>query len=128
MNDIKKRLIGCMHIVFPDVPESSIPLLSQATAENWDSVAAITLMNVLEDEFGIEMDLDRIAELNSFDTIYAYLEQQLKASQPCKCTRGYVVWDIEQVLRGFIRSLSATWDDRIFDDPNQKVRAASLRS
>jgi acyl carrier protein len=69
-----------MHIVFPDVPESGIPLLSQATAANWDSVAAITLLNVLEDEFGIEMDLDRIAELNSFDNIYSYLQQQLQAA------------------------------------------------
>jgi acyl carrier protein len=79
MNDVKTRLVGCMRIVFPDVPESDIPLLSQATTTKWDSIAAITILNVVEDQFGIEMDLDRIAEFNSFDTIYAYLQQQLPA-------------------------------------------------
>jgi acyl carrier protein len=80
MDDIKKRLIGCFQIVFPDLPESDIPLLSQTTAASWDSVAAITLLNVLEDEFAIEMDLDQVAELDSFDKVYTYLEKRLQAA------------------------------------------------
>jgi acyl carrier protein len=79
MDDVKKRLIGCFQIVFPDLPESEIPLLSQATAANWDSVSAITLLNVLEDEFAIEMDLDQVGDLDSFEKIYTYLQQRLQA-------------------------------------------------
>jgi acyl carrier protein len=80
MDDVKKRLIGCFQIVFPELPEAKIPLLSQATAAGWDSVAAITLLNVLEDEFAVEMDLDQVAELDSFDKIYACLQQRLQAA------------------------------------------------
>jgi methylmalonyl-CoA/ethylmalonyl-CoA epimerase len=39
---------------------------------------------------------------------------------------GYVVRDIEPAMRGFVHSLQATWDSRIFDDPHQKVRVAFL--
>jgi acyl carrier protein len=80
MDDVKQRLIGCFQTVFPDLPESEIPLLSQDSSSAWDSVSAITLMNVLEDEFGIEMDLDQVAELDSFDKIYTYLQERLQAA------------------------------------------------
>jgi acyl carrier protein len=80
MDEVTNRLIGCFQIVFPDVPESEIPQLSQATAAAWDSVSAITLLNVLEDEFGIEMDLDQVAELDSFQKIHDYLSQRLQAA------------------------------------------------
>jgi methylmalonyl-CoA/ethylmalonyl-CoA epimerase len=39
---------------------------------------------------------------------------------------GFVVRDIEPAMQGFIHSLQATWDQRIFDDPLQKVRVAFL--
>jgi len=80
MDDVTQRLIGCFQIVFPDLPASDIPRLSQAAAANWDSVAAITLMNVLEDEFSIEMDLDQVAELDSFDKLHTYVQQRLQAA------------------------------------------------
>jgi acyl carrier protein len=80
MDDLKKKLIGCFQIVFPDLPESDIPLLSQAGSAGWDSVAAITLLNVLEDEFGFEMDFDQVAELDSFDKIYGYLQERLQTA------------------------------------------------
>jgi acyl carrier protein len=80
MDDVKQRLIGCFQIVFPDLPPSDIPRLTQATAGSWDSVSAITLMNVLEDEFLIEMDLDQVAELDSFDKIHTYLQERLQAA------------------------------------------------
>ena len=42
----------------------------------WDSVASITLLNVIEEEFGIELDLDRLAELDSFGRIYDHLNSK----------------------------------------------------
>jgi methylmalonyl-CoA/ethylmalonyl-CoA epimerase len=39
---------------------------------------------------------------------------------------GYVVRDIERAMQGFLHSLQAQWDNRIFDDPLQKVRVAFL--
>jgi methylmalonyl-CoA/ethylmalonyl-CoA epimerase len=39
---------------------------------------------------------------------------------------GYVVGCIDEAIPGFQRSLQASWNGRIFDDPHQKVRVAFL--
>ena len=80
MNDIKTRLIGCFTTVFPDLSEDQIPDASQATVSSWDSIAAITLVNVVEDEFSIQLDLDKLADLDSFERIYEYLTQEVQVS------------------------------------------------
>lgn len=41
---------------------------------------------------------------------------------------GFVVSSIEASMPGFVKSLSATWDGRIFEDPNQKVKVAFLQT
>ncbi len=76
MDDVKPKLIECFQIVFPDLAENDIPAASQQTVAGWDSVAAITLVNVIEEQFGIEMDLDHVADLDSFEKVLAYLQQR----------------------------------------------------
>jgi len=76
MDETRQRLTNCFQIVFPDRPQQEIATASTATVAAWDSVAAITLMNVIEDEFGFQMDLDDLADLDSFDRIYAYLQKR----------------------------------------------------
>ncbi len=39
---------------------------------------------------------------------------------------GFVVASIAPAMEGFCRSLNATWDQKIFEDSNQKVRVAFL--
>jgi acyl carrier protein len=75
MND-ERRLTSCFQTVFPDLPEMSIPSASQALIPAWDSIAAITLVNVIEEEFQLQMDFDLLGELDSFQRILKYLEQQ----------------------------------------------------
>ena len=48
---------------------------TQSTVEGWDSIAAITLVNVIEEEFGIQMDMDALADLDSFERIHEYLAE-----------------------------------------------------
>jgi acyl carrier protein len=74
MDQINSRLVNCFKTVFPDLQEAQVPGITQATEPTWDSVAAITLANVIEDEFQIEMDLDLLPELDSFDRILDYLK------------------------------------------------------
>lgn len=76
MDETRQRLVNCFQVVFPDMPQEQISTASTATVGNWDSVAAITLMNVIEDEFGMEMDLDDLADLDSFDKLHAYLQKR----------------------------------------------------
>jgi acyl carrier protein len=56
---------------------AQIPLASNATVEAWDSVATVTLINVIEEEFGIELDLDRVAEFDSFERLIAEIHGQV---------------------------------------------------
>jgi len=42
----------------------------------WDSSAVITLVNVIEDEFGIQVDFDLLADLDSFDRFHEYLRKK----------------------------------------------------
>ncbi|HKD86227.1 MAG TPA: VOC family protein [Terriglobales bacterium] len=39
---------------------------------------------------------------------------------------GFVVASIEQAMPGFLRSLAARWDVKVFHDPLQKVKVAFL--
>jgi acyl carrier protein len=79
MDDVKPKLIECFQIVFPDLKVKDIPAASQDTVSDWDSVAAITLVNVIEEQFGVEMDLDHVAELDSFEKVCTYLQQRQPA-------------------------------------------------
>jgi acyl carrier protein len=76
MDDVKPKLIECFQIVFPGLQEKDIPAASQESVAEWDSVAAITLVNVIEEQFGIEMDFDDVADLDSFQKVLAYLQQR----------------------------------------------------
>jgi acyl carrier protein len=76
MDETRQRLTSCFQVVFPDMPAEQIPTASTATVTNWDSVAAITLMNVIEDEFVMEMDLDDLADLDSFEKLHTYLQKR----------------------------------------------------
>jgi acyl carrier protein len=73
MPDVGTRLVGCFRAVFPDLSEADIRLASQDTVEQWDSVAAITLVNVIEEEFSTEIDFDRLPELDTFNKVLEYL-------------------------------------------------------
>jgi acyl carrier protein len=78
MDETKQRLTNCFRVVFPELTETEILAASQESVAAWDSVAAITLVNVIEDEFGVELDLDNLSELDSFAKVNKYLQEQLQ--------------------------------------------------
>ena len=80
MEVTRQRLTKCFAVVFPELDSAAIPGASTATLTIWDSIAAITLMNVVEEEFGLEMDLDDLANLDSFEKLYAYLQSRLQVA------------------------------------------------
>lgn len=77
MPDVETRLVGCFRAVFPSLSEADIRLSSQNTVEQWDSVAAITLVNVIEEEFRTEIDFDRLPDLDTFTNVLEYLTVDL---------------------------------------------------
>lgn len=77
MNTVEQRLESVFAVVFPDLSPEQIRSASQDSVETWDSVAAITLLNLIEEAFGIEMDFGDVAELTTFSQIADYLKGKL---------------------------------------------------
>jgi acyl carrier protein len=74
MPDLQTRLTGCFQTVFPTLPEPEILNASQTSVADWDSVAAITLANVVEEEFQIQLDFDLLPDLDSYQRILQHLQ------------------------------------------------------
>lgn len=80
MNDTRERLIKCFAAVFPELTPEEIVVASPASVGSWDSVAAITLMNVIEEEFGIQIDPEELENLVSFELVLDYLQSEKSVS------------------------------------------------
>jgi acyl carrier protein len=76
MNEISARLSRCFSSVFPQVPTEEIPLAAPNAVENWDSIASITLVSVVEEEFGIMVDPEDIVHFVSFQAVLGYLNSR----------------------------------------------------
>ena len=80
MNDIEERLERCFQAVFPRLDSKGIRTASSVSLEQWDSVATVNLLNLISEEFGIEVDWDRLEELNSFDAARQLVSEGLASS------------------------------------------------
>ena len=76
MDDVRARLEQCFLAVFPDLTPAEIPDASPATVEAWDSLANATLVSVIEEEFGIELPMEELAELASFSLLLDHLQSE----------------------------------------------------
>jgi acyl carrier protein len=74
------RLGRCFAAVFPDLGPAEIPRASLTSVATWDSLASITLLSVLEEEFGVQIDPGEFAELVSFELILDYLRTEKHVS------------------------------------------------
>jgi acyl carrier protein len=76
MNEIGERLARCFSAVFPQLPETQIPLATPNAVEGWDSMASITLISVIEEEFGIQIEPEDIEHFVSFEMVLNYLTKR----------------------------------------------------
>jgi len=80
MSDTQARLTKCFSSVFPQLSQREIGSASVETVDAWDSVVAITLLTVIEEEFGIEFEVDALERLTSYQSILEYLTQDASIS------------------------------------------------
>ena len=73
MAELTDGLVECFAAVFPDVPRGALPDATVENTEEWDSIASVTLLAVLEEEFGVQIDDLDLPELTSFDKVHDYL-------------------------------------------------------
>ena len=80
MEEIRSRLVQCFSAVFPDLNENEIFLSSVSSVASWDSVASLTLLALIEEEFQLQLDPNELEDLISFELISDYLRRQQGAS------------------------------------------------
>lgn len=66
MDDTEVRLVNCFSAVFPELTDEQIRSATSTTVRSWDSVAVVTLIAVVEEEFGISIEADDLSSLSSF--------------------------------------------------------------
>jgi len=76
MGDIRERLIKCFSAVFPELTESEIEVASPASVGTWDSLANVSLLSVIEEEFQIEVPVEDLEQLVSFRLILEYVARE----------------------------------------------------
>ena len=69
------RLARCFAALFPELSPDEIGRASPASVASWDSLAAINLVAIVEEEFGIEVPADAIDEMGSFVQIVDYVDR-----------------------------------------------------
>jgi acyl carrier protein len=75
LNNDHERLIGCFLAVFPQLNKADVSKASNTSVAGWDSVALVTLLATIEEEFGIQVDPEQMEQLNSFDAIFRHLQE-----------------------------------------------------
>jgi acyl carrier protein len=76
MHDIEARVAQCFSNVFPGVPKSEFARASTSSLAGWDSVAQVTLLSSVAEEFGLDFEIDDYEELVSYALIVDYLKSK----------------------------------------------------
>ena len=74
MDEVKDRLARCFIAVFPELSEQAVHLAEPSTVKGWDSVASVTLMATVEEEFGVSFDIQEAADLMSYGKMLEFLK------------------------------------------------------
>lgn len=77
MSEIRERLVQCFSATFPNLTVEEIQSASPATVPTWDSLASITLVAVMEEEFAIQIEPEDIEHLLSFENSLDYINKRL---------------------------------------------------
>lgn len=77
MSDIRDKVTACFRNVFPDLRPQDIPSAEAESVAGWDSIAQVTLVSAVAEEFGLALQPDDYERLNSYALIVAFVETQL---------------------------------------------------
>jgi len=73
LSEREDRLVRCFASVFAVLSVDQIRTATVDSIPEWDSLASVTLVAVIEQEFGIQIDIFDLPQLSSFESIRKYL-------------------------------------------------------
>jgi len=80
MGATRQRLIGCFTTVFPKLAPEQVVAATLDSTHDWDSTRHFLLMQVVEEEFSLQIPEEMIGEMVSFAGFEDYLERESKVS------------------------------------------------
>jgi len=75
MDVMEQKLVSCFSAVLPELSVDDITHARAASVAGWDSVATVSLLAIVEDEFGIAIEVDDLSQFDSFQGILGYLQR-----------------------------------------------------
>ncbi len=75
MANERERLRACFAAVFPSLKPDEIERASPNSVANWESMTTVTLVAVIEEEFGVALPVEEFTEAISFELLLLALEQ-----------------------------------------------------
>ena len=82
MHDVSLRLAKCFSAVFPELSREEIVKIGGCPAVNWDSLSAVTLLALVQEEFGIDLEFDDMESLASFAGILQRVSEAIQNKAP----------------------------------------------
>ena len=76
MSNVEERLKGCFSAVFTNLSSDEIRQCSSASVATWDSLATVTLVSLIEEEFGVTIAPEEYEYMVSFDLVSQCLENK----------------------------------------------------
>lgn len=70
-----ERLKRCFVAAFPAATGSDIETAKFDDLPGWDSLRGVNLLALLDEEFGLQLDLEELLALGTYDAVCRYLEQ-----------------------------------------------------
>ena len=77
IQDLEVRLVRCFSSVFPDLSEEQIRNASIESVPGWHSLASVTLVSIVQEEFGVQVSLTDLPNLVSFLAVQNYVQHHL---------------------------------------------------
>jgi acyl carrier protein len=82
VTESQDRLVRCFSSVFPTLSEAEIRASDVVPLFDLDSLAGVTLVTLIDQEFGVNVDLPDLLELRSFDAISQFLRKRNLSEVP----------------------------------------------
>jgi acyl carrier protein len=76
MSDQDDRLVRCFAGVFPTLSVEEIRTADVVPLFDLDSLAGVTLVTLIDQEFGVDVEMSDLLKLGSFQAIEQYLQKQ----------------------------------------------------
>jgi acyl carrier protein len=70
------RLMRCFELIFPVASRDEITTEELDAMPGWDSLRGVTLLAILDEEFGLQMDLQELLDLGTYGAVKDHLLQR----------------------------------------------------